>query len=125
MEPKAFAYLDDIIVLGATLDEHLDHLKEVFKRLRKGNLRLNPEKCQFFRKSINYLGHVVTEAGIQTDPEKISAIMQIPPPTKVRELRSFLGMASWYRRFIPDFATIAKPLHHLLKKSQRWQWGEA
>lgn len=123
LEPHAFAYLDDIVVASATMDEHIRHLQEVFKRLRQANLRINPEKCQFGLRSIKYLGHVVTGDGIQTDPDKVAAITQMPPPTNVRELRRFLGAASWYRRFIGQFSTIIAPLTMLLRKKQPWKWG--
>ncbi|XP_045482795.1 uncharacterized protein LOC123686605 [Harmonia axyridis] len=85
MEPKAFAYLDDIVVLGETFEEHLENLQEVFQRLREAKLRLNPDKCEFVRKSLKYLGHVVTSDGICTDPDKVSAIVAFPAPKTVRE----------------------------------------
>ncbi|KAL7730616.1 hypothetical protein ACLKA6_000607 [Drosophila palustris] len=122
MEPHAFAYLDDIIVIGATLEEHAKNLREVLKRLRKAILRLNRDKCSFFQKSIVYLGHVVSEAGIHTDPGKIDAIRELLPPTNVKELRRCLGIASWYRRFVPNFTTIVQPISRLLRKGQKWTW---
>src|SRR3978361_1844963 len=122
LEPYCFAYLDDIIITGKTFDHHLALLKEVFSRLREANLRLNPEKCQFGRKSLKYLGHLVTSEGIRTDPDKVSAIVDLSPPTNLRGLRRFLGMASWYRRYIEGFSKITAPLNRLLKKGQRWQW---
>lgn len=122
LDPYCFAYLDDIIVLGKTLEEHLLLLQEVFRRLRQANLKINPDKCQFGRRTLTYLGHVVTPTGIQTDPEKVTAILHLPTPKNVRTLRQFLGIASWYRRFVPDFAKIAAPLHKLLKKQQKWWW---
>ena len=124
LEPRAFAYLDDIIVLGSTFEEHLDNLREVLQRLRAAGLRLNKEKCQFGRTELQYLGHTVTEQGVATDPEKVQAIARIPAPTNLRELRRFLGMVSWYRRFIPRFTDIAAPLNRLLQKKVRWTWGE-
>lgn len=122
MEPHAFAYLDDIIVIGRTLGEHMANLHEVFRRLRKANLRINPEKCSFMKKSIKYLGHVVGEDGIQTDPEKIAAIKEMTPPKDVKGVRRVLGVASWYRRFVPDFADLVSPITSLLKKSVKWKW---
>jgi hypothetical protein len=101
LDPYCFAYLDDIVVLGETFEQHLEVLQEVFRRLRAANLRLNPDKCQFGRRSLTYLGHVVTAAGIRTDPDKVAAIQQLATPKTLRQLRSFLMMASWYRRFIP------------------------
>lgn len=123
LENKAFAYLDDIIVLGKTFKEHLDLLKDVFRRLRQAGLVLNPEKCQFGKKELRYLGHIVSESGIQTDPEKVQGMVHFPAPKNVRSLRSFLGLISWYRRFIKNFAKISAPLTYLLKKSQRWEWN--
>ncbi|XP_043064323.1 uncharacterized protein LOC122320261 [Drosophila ficusphila] len=124
MEPHAFAYLDDIIVVGATLSEHVRNLREVFRRLREANLRLNRDKCQFFQRSIKYLGHVISEAGIQTDPDKVAAIRELTPPTNLKELRRCLGIASWYRRFVPNFADVVEPMTSLLKKDQSWGWTE-
>jgi Reverse transcriptase (RNA-dependent DNA polymerase). len=122
LEPHAFAYLDDIIVLGETFEDHLENLKEVFRRLRMANLKLNPDKCQFCRKSLKYLGHMVTAEGIRTDPEKVEAIQKFPTPKNVREVRRFLGTASWYRRFVPSFSEVVAPLTRLLKKNYRWKW---
>ncbi|XP_073831437.1 uncharacterized protein [Musca autumnalis] len=124
MEPHAFAYLDDIIVIGRTLEEHLANLREVFRRLREVNLRINPEKCEFFKKETKYLGHVVSAQGIHTDPDKVAAIRELPAPTTLKELRRFLGVVSWYRRFVPEFATIAYPLTSMLKKGKHWRWTE-
>lgn len=124
MEPYAFAYLDDIIVVSATFEEHLEHLREVFKRLRAANLTLNPEKCHFAKRSVRYLGHVVSDKGIQTDPDKVAAIVKIPPPRNLRELRQVLGAASWYRRFINGFSDLVTPLTRLLRKNQRWEWTD-
>lgn len=123
LEPHAFAYLDDLVVVSGSFDEHLSLLRVVFGKLREAGLRLNPEKCHFGRKELTYLGHVVTSDGIATDPEKVRAIREFATPTTVKTLRSFLGLASWYRRFIDKFATVTAPLRHLLKKNARWSWG--
>ncbi|XP_044313299.1 uncharacterized protein K02A2.6-like [Drosophila rhopaloa] len=123
MEPVAFAYLDDIIVVSATEEQHLAHLAEVFRRLRAANLRINPRKCTFFKQKLVYLGHVISGEGIQTDPEKVSAINGLKIPTNLKELRQWIGMASWYRRFVPGFATIVQPVTALLKKGRKWTWG--
>jgi len=109
MIPHAFAYQDDTIVIGRTLEEHKINLREVFRRLREANLRLNPEKFQFFKKELLYLGHRVTSEGIGTDPEKVAAIAVLEPPSTVKKLRKYLGVASWYRRFVPDFYRSSNP----------------
>ena len=123
LEPFCFAYLDDIIILGETYEDHENNLRQVFQRLRAANLKVNPEKCQFGRKSLKYLGHLITSDGIGTDPDKVSAILELPAPVNIRGLRRFLGVASWYRRFVPSFSQIAAPLNHLLKKGVKWTWS--
>ncbi|XP_043862789.1 uncharacterized protein LOC122756639 [Drosophila santomea] len=119
MMPHAFAYPDDIIVIGRALQEHKRNLKEVFQRLRAANLKVNSDKCKFFRKELQYLGHRVTDQGIGTDPGKVAAIAQLKPPVNVKEQRQYLGVASWYRRIVPDFAMLVQPLNSLLKKQAR------
>jgi len=104
MSPHAFSYQDDIIVIGRSLEEHKANLKEVFRQLKEANLRLNPEKCQFLKKELLYIGHRVTSDGICTDPEKVEFIVELEPPSTVRELRQYLGVTSWYRQFVPYFA---------------------
>lgn len=124
LEPRVFAYLDDLVVIGKTFEEHLELLKEVFQRLRTANLRLNIEKCHFCKKELRYLGHLINEDGIQTDPEKVRAIVEFPEPRTIKSLRSFLGVASWYRRFVNNFAKISAPLTRLLRKDAKWSWGK-
>lgn len=115
-------YLDDIIVLGKDAKEMIQRLAQVFERLRQANLKLKPAKCCLFRRQVIYLGHVVSEEGIGTDPQKVEKIREWPQPTSVNEIRQFVGLASYYRRFVRDFATVAKPLHDLLRKNARFQW---
>lgn len=124
LEPHVLVYLDDIIVISKTFDEHLQILREVFQRLRMAHLRPNQEKCRFCVPRLKYLGHVIDHDGIRTDPEKVNATTQWPVPTTVRKIRQFLGLASWYRRFIANFSKIAAPLTRLTRKNQRWQWGD-
>ena len=102
-------YLDDIIVFSRTPEEHIHRLKAVFEKLKAAGLKLKPSKCDFFKKEIKYLGHVVSEQGVSTDPDKIKAVTEWPQPTTVTEVRSFLGFVSYYRRFIPNFSKVAKP----------------
>lgn len=113
---KAFVYLDDIVVISTTLVEHITQLREVFTRLRKYNLQLQPPKCEFLKHEVRYLGHIITESGVKPDPEKISCIVNYRTPSNTKEVKSFLGLVGYYRRFIKDFSKIAKPLTNLLKK---------
>ena len=109
-------YLDDILVYSKTFEEHLSHLRQVFDRLRHTNLKLKPSKCKFACSQVKYLGHVVSPEGIAPDDDKIAA---------VKTVRSFLGLANYYRRFIKDFAKIASPLNQLLRKDHKFLWTDA
>ena len=116
-------YIDDIIIFSETLDDHLLQLQEVFSRLKSAKLKLKPKKCCLFRKRVKYLGHVVSEHGVETDPDKIEAVRCWPTPQSQTEVRSFVGLCSYYRRFIPDFASVAKPLILLTEKNTTFKWG--
>ena len=115
-------YLDDIIVFGRTFGESLERLELVLRALRRANLTLHPGKCSLFRKQVQFIGHVVSEEGVAPDPSKVSAVKHFPVPKSVRGVREFLGLASYFRRFIPRFADVARPLHRLLENSSRFQW---
>ena len=106
-------YLDDIIVFSSTVEEHIERLSRVFDRLREHGLKLKPSKCQLFKTEVRYLGHVVSMKGISTDPGKILAVKSWPVPKCRRDVRSFLGMTGYYRRFIHQYAKIAAPLFAL------------
>ena len=97
--------------------------KTVLERLKNANLKLNPKKCSLLRKNVAFLGHQVSEQGIATDPAKLQAVKEWPEPKSVTE-RQFVGLASYYRKFIPNFATICKPLHQLTRKEVPFQWSE-
>ncbi len=116
-------YLDDIIIFSASVGDHLARLDEVLARLREAGLKLKPSKCQLLRKSVHYLGHVVSERGVETDPAKIECIANWPTPSNTKELKSFLGLASYYRRFVKGFAKVAFPLHRLSEKKV-WAWSD-
>ena len=109
-------YLDDILVFSKTFDEHCDRLAAVFERLGRHTLKLKPAKCHLFQRTVTFLGHVVSEEGIQCDPDKVAAIATWPRPTNTTEVRTFCGLASYYRSFVQDFARIAGSLHELTRK---------
>lgn len=110
---EVLVFIDDLIIFSSSLEEHEQRLKRVLQRLRDYGLKLAPEKCKFFQTSVKYLGHVVSERGVETDPEKIKALTTWPVPTNLKELRSFLGFAGYYRRFIQGYSHITKPLNEL------------
>jgi len=96
----ALIYVDDIIIFSKSVEEHLAHLEEVFKRLREANIKLNPKKCNFVKQKVECLGHVITPKGVEPDPSKLRVVQDFPSPRKLKELRSFLGLANYYRRFV-------------------------
>lgn len=110
---EVLVYLDDLIVYSETLEQHETRLLHVLNRLKEYGLKLSPEKCMFFQTSVRYLGHIVSQNGVETDPEKVAALKTWPSPKNLKELRSFLGFAGYYRRFIKDFSKIVKPLTNL------------
>ena len=120
----ALIYLDDVLVYSRTFDEHLQHLRLVFDRFRTAGLKLKPSKCHFGQKQVNYLGHVITRDGIQPDPEKIKVVQEYPVPRTVKDVRAFMGLTNYYRKFVKDFAHIASPLHDLTKKGAAFLWTE-
>ncbi|KAH3722661.1 Transposon Ty3-G Gag-Pol polyprotein [Pelomyxa schiedti] len=118
-------YIDDIIVVGRTFEEHLHNLGLVYKRLRGANLRARAAKCKFLNRTVSYLGHTVTEGGIQMDPDRIKAITDWPTPKGWEgDLETFVNMANYYARFIPDFAIEAIPLRELGVREAPWAWNE-
>ena len=118
-------YLDDILVIGETFEAHVSNLLKVFSRLKEANLRLHPKKCYIASSSVDYLGYHVSTDGLSTDPRKTDTVANFPQPTDVKSLRSFLGLASYYRRFISCFSTVASSLHMLTRKDARFDWTPA
>ncbi|XP_054266890.1 uncharacterized protein K02A2.6-like [Macrosteles quadrilineatus] len=115
-------FFDDIIIQGTSSKELLERLKQVFERLRSQNLKLNRDKCKFFQKKIEYLGHVIDATGIHKSKDKITAITNARRPQNIQELRSFLGLVNYYNRFVKNLSTVLNPLHGLLKKGQSFIW---
>ena len=111
-------FLDDIIVISSTFEQHLERLNAVFERLRSANLKLKPSKCKLFQLKVKFLGSVVSEKSIEPDPEKLEVISDWPVPSNLTELRAFVGLASYYRRHVEGFSDIAKPLSKLTKKDR-------
>ena len=119
---SCMVYLDDILVIGATFQDHLENLRKVFARLRVAGLCLKPQKCSFVKREVAYLGYVVSSDGISPDSAKVDAVRKFPQPSSLKTLRSFLGLASYYRRFIPQFSVVASPLHALTRKNAAYVW---
>ena len=117
-------YLDDIVVFGKSFEDQLSNLEKVFQKLSKAGLKLKPKKCHLMQKEISFLGHVVSKEGVRTDPAKVSAVKEMQRPKTVTEVRSFVGLASYYRKFIQGFSKIAKPLFDLTKKDRKFQWNQ-
>lgn len=124
---KVFCYLDDIVVVSSTFSEHISLLNRVMEKLKQANLTINLNKSQFFRRELKYLGYVVDDKGLRTDPMKVQAVVDFPVPTSRKEVKMFLGTASYYRRFIRNFSSIAAPLNALTsnkKNAPAFKWGE-
>ena len=118
-------YLDDVIRFSKTFDEHCERLRAVLSRFRQHNLRVKLPKFTFGARQVRYLGNLISAHGIQSDPQKIEAIWTLSTLDSIKSVRSFVGLASYYRWFIPSFSTIAAPLTDLTKKNARFIWSEA
>ena len=121
----ALIYIDDIIIFSRSVEEHLVHLEEVFRRLRQANVKLNPKKCSFVRQKVEYLGHVVTSEGVSPNPNKVRVVQEFPTPNNLKELRNFSGLTNYYRRFVKGFSHIANPLNALTGMCCRFRQAEA
>jgi hypothetical protein len=115
-------FIDNILVYSKNDEEHAGHLHVVIQHLREHRLYSKLSKCDFWLKEIKFLGHTIYQAGIAVDPDKVQEVMNWKPPTTVRQIRNFLELAGYYRRFIPDFSRIAKPMIELLKKGAKFDW---
>jgi hypothetical protein len=117
-------FIDDILVYSKNEEEHAGHLHVALQHLREHHLYAKLSKCDFWLKEIKFLGHTISQAGMAVDPDKVQEVMNWKPPTTVHQIRSFLGLAGYYRRFIPDFSQILKPITELLKKEAKFVWGQ-
>ena len=117
-------YLDNIIIFSKNEEEHLQHLKEIFTRLRNFGLKMKREKCSFFKKHIQYLGHLVLERGFEPLPEKLESIRKMPAPRTAKEAKQFLGLIGYYQKFVPCFADISRPLTKLTHHNIKFEWME-
>lgn len=115
-------YLDDIIIFSNSIEEHFSRLQSVFDRIRSANLKMKAKKCHLFQTEVSYLGHVVSQYGVATAEDKIEKVKDWPTPRCAKEVRQFLGLTSYYRRFIEGYAHIAKPLHKLTEKGKQYKW---
>jgi hypothetical protein len=117
-------FIDDILVYSKNKEEHAGHLHVVLQRLQEHRLYAKLSKCDFWLMEIKFLGHTISQAGIAVDPDKVQEVMNWKPPTTVCQIQSCLGLADYYRRFIPDFSRIAKPMTELFKKGAKFVWGQ-
>jgi hypothetical protein len=116
-------FIDDILIYSMNEEEHAQHLRVVLTRLKEHQLYAKFKKCVFWLKEIQFLGHVLSANGIAVDPSKIKDILEWKPPTTVHQVQSFLGLAGYYRRFIPDFSRLVKPITSLLKNDSKFNWS--
>ena len=118
----AFGYLDDILVFSPDMISHLEHLRLLFERLSTADLKLKEVKCNFLKKHIQYLGHIVSGEGITPLPEKHNSVQKMLPPKTPKEVKQFLGLIGYYRKFVPRFLDLARPLNALMKKNVEFEW---
>jgi hypothetical protein len=117
-------FIDDILIFSKTEEEHEKHLRIVLEKLRSNQLYAKFSKCEFWLTKVAFLGHVISAGGVSVDPSKVKDVLNSMPPTNVSKIRSFLGLAGYYRRFIQDFSKIAKPMTKLLEKNKDFEWTE-
>ena len=120
----ALGYLDNILIHSPDVLTHLIHMRQLFQRLREADLKLNIEKCNFFKSHIQYLGHLISGEGIKPLPERLDSIKEMPPPTTPKEVKQFLGLIGYYRKFVPRFADVARPLTNLTRLDQPFEWSD-
>jgi hypothetical protein len=124
LDKFVMVFIDDILIYSENETEHAKHLHIVLQCLRDHQLYAKFSKCEFWLPSVKFLGHTISSEGIAIDPGKVQEVMDRKPPNSVHQIRSFLGLAGYYRRFIPDFSKIAKPMIELLKKGAKFEWSD-
>ncbi|PIC13741.1 hypothetical protein B9Z55_027598 [Caenorhabditis nigoni] len=124
MQARVFVYVDDMVLTSETAEQHLKDVEEVLDKIEKSGMKLRPEKCKFAATEIHYLGFVLSKSGIRPNPEKTRAIDQYPTPRTVKQVRAFIGMSGFYRRFIANFSKIAAPILDLTRKDFPFEWTE-
>ena len=120
----AFGFLDVILVFSPAMETHLKHLRTLFERLRSVDLKIKESKCSFLKKHIQYLGHIISGEGITPLPEKLDSIEKMLPPQNPKEVKQFLGLIGYYRKFVPRFLDLARPLNALTQKNTEFEWTQ-
>ena len=121
--PGVVVYIDNVLITGPTNEEHLKSLEEVLKRMKEAGLKLRQDKCSFMSPSVTYLGYKIDAEGLDPLPEKVEAIVKAPSPTNVTQLKSYLGLLSYYSRFLPNLTFTLSPLYRLLRRNVKWKWN--
>ena len=116
--------MDDILITGKSEEEHLQNLSGLLSNLQDAGLQLKKSKCYFLAESVEYLGHVITDEGLQPTQAKVIAVQNAPVPQNITQLKSFLGLINYYRKFLPDLSSLLAPLNNLLQKGTEWNWTE-
>ena len=120
--PKVCVYIDDILVTGQTEAEHLQNLHKVLTRIEEAGVHLKRDKCKFLMESVEFLGHVISAEGVLPNKKKVEAVLAAPTPKDVSQVRSFLGLMNYYRKFLPNLSSVLAPLYRLLHKAVKWRW---
>ena len=124
VEEKVAVFIDDVMVAIETEEGHDEIVEEVLRRLEENDLFVKPEKCVWKVRKVGFLGVIIGEDGVRMEKEKVQGVIEWPVPKSVKDVQKFLGLANYYRRFVKDFAKIARPLHEMTRKENKWSWGE-
>jgi len=124
VEEKVAVFIDDVMVAMETEEGHDEIVEEVLRRLEENDLFVKPEKCVWKVREVGFLGVIIGEDRVRMEKEKVQGVIEWPVPKSVKDVQKFLGLANYYRRFVKDFAKIAKPLHKIIRKENKWSWGE-